>query len=167
VTEGSRIYLDANIFIYALEGGDDVGSASRALLFALSERPGRAMTSELTLAEVLVRPERERDLDLKRRYMDLLLWRRFIELRPVSRSVLLESARYRAVAKGSASPSPESGELKPDRRNFLADAIHVVTAIDGRCEIFVARDRRIQLPQGMRRVQPDRHGISELVESLR
>jgi predicted nucleic acid-binding protein len=160
VVERPRIYLDTNLFIDAFEGPDEVSTIVRPLLFELRNHPGLAVTSELTLAEVLVRPEREHHTYLKRIYLDLLIWSKAIDLKPVSRQILLESARYRAVAHPTK-PGPEE-----NRRNFLPDAIHVVTAIFENCQFFVARDTRIRLPHGMSRVSPDAAGVAQILSAL-
>ena len=49
----SPIYIDANPFIYVVEGRDALAAPIKALFASLRERPGLAVTSELTLAEVL------------------------------------------------------------------------------------------------------------------
>ena len=53
------VYLDANIFIYALEGYPDFQARITILLEAMDHQEIEALTSELTLAEVLVKPFRE------------------------------------------------------------------------------------------------------------
>lgn len=160
VAEAPLVYLDANFFIYALEGEDERSEPLQAFLRELRRRPGIAITSELTLAEVLVKPQREHDFDLKRRYISLLLSSRAIELRPVSRDVLIESARYRAVAYPNP-PAPIE-----DRRNFLPDAIHIVTAIQNRCSYFIANDTRLRLPAEMQRLSPIGEDLRPLIARL-
>ena len=154
------VYLDANVFIYALEGDVARRQLIQELLSVLQRSPGLAITSELTLAEVLVRPQKDRNFDLKRRYLNLLVLSRAVELRPVSREVLIESARYRAIA------FPDRPDPREDRRNFLPDAIHIVTAAQGRCRYFVANDTRLRLPVGMTRLSADPDGIRALTESF-
>jgi predicted nucleic acid-binding protein len=154
------VYLDANVFIYALEADAARRQPIQSLLLALREHPGAAITSELTLAEVLVKPEKDRNFDLKRRYLELLVWSSAVELRPLSRNVLIESAQYRAVA------FPEQPDPREDRRNFLPDAIHIVTAVQGRCRYFLANDTRLRLPAGMTRLSADPDGIGGLMESF-
>ena len=58
------IYIDTNVFIYAVEGASDTAAPSRRLMEALSERPGTAMTSEITLAELLAPAKRQDALPL-------------------------------------------------------------------------------------------------------
>jgi len=47
---GERIYLDTNIFIYALEAYPEYVSALTSLFVAIDEGKIKAVTSELTLA---------------------------------------------------------------------------------------------------------------------
>lgn len=158
--DSGRIYLDSNVFIYALEGDETTAEVAMSLLNAVRAKPKFAVTSELTLAEILVIPEKARQLGLRRRYLDLLVWSGVFDLRPVSREVLIESARYRlAVHPGKPAP-------RDDRRNFLPDAIHVVTAIESGCGFFVARDKRLKLPRGLTQILPDTSGISRLLKLL-
>src|SRR5258708_29129310 len=104
----TRLYLDANVFIYAIEGSAEVSNPLRELFGLLRARPGAGVTSELTLAEVLPRAN-----DLRRRnYLDLIVWSRIFDLHPISRDILIETAEYRKVA----------------RMPKLPDAIHEVTA---------------------------------------
>jgi len=53
---GTTAYLDTNLFIYAVEGYEPEEAFVRALFLALEGGEFAAVTSELTLAEVLVRP---------------------------------------------------------------------------------------------------------------
>ena len=51
-----RVYLDANVFIYALEAATEHLPDLTALFDLLAAGGAAAVTSELTLAEVLPRP---------------------------------------------------------------------------------------------------------------
>lgn len=149
---GGMIYLDANPIIYAVEGKTADAQPARDLLNKLRERPGSAVTSELTLAEVLAPPKRKdaMALPMKRRfYLDLLVRSGFIELKPVSRSVLLQTAELRKVTNAK-----------------LADAIHVTTAIQSKCRYFVSNDRGLKLPRGIRMVLPDETGIVRILKEI-
>jgi predicted nucleic acid-binding protein len=53
--ESSRIYIDANPFIYAIEGDKALARAMMDLFSLLRQRSGVGVTSELTLAEVLAK----------------------------------------------------------------------------------------------------------------
>ncbi|WP_052341742.1 type II toxin-antitoxin system VapC family toxin [Salinarimonas rosea] len=155
--ERAVVYLDANVFIMAVETrGADEQAVAR--LFASEAAAGlRRLTSELTLAEVLAGASRASDRRLVRAYLSLILESGLVEVQPVSRAILIETAHYRAVADQGAAPGA-------DRRNFLPDAVHVVTAITNGCAVFVTNDRRLKLPQGMRRIEPTAEGIGDLLD---
>lgn len=155
-----RVYVDANPLIYAVEGTDEVSAPVQALLAALAGMPGTAVTSELTLGEVLVGAESRASLLHKRMYLNLLVGSGLFDLVPVSRQVLLEAARYRATVYSDA-PAPPN-----DRRNFFPDAIHIVSAAEAECLFFVSGDTRLRLPAGMSRIAPDRTGIDALIRFL-
>lgn len=142
----SRLYLDANIFIYALEGEPTIFDPLRELFSLLKEKKGRAVTSELTLAEVLPKAS---DID-RRSYLNLILWSGIFDLHPVSRDVLIETADYRKAA----------GMPK------LPDAIHAVTAIRAGCRTVLSRDHRLRLPDGYTIVPPEPANIATLIRDL-
>lgn len=152
MTDLPRVCLDANAFIYALEGvrAESEISDQILVLFGLV-RTGRCVgvTSELTLAEVLVGPELRDQTVLKRDYLDLLAPRQSIfDLRPITRDIPIESVADRARMHPDK-PGPDQ-----QKRNFLPDAIHVVTAVDAEASHHVGSDQRIRLPAGMERLDP-------------
>lgn len=151
---GRVVYLDANPFIYALEGAEDIASALKDLFVLLRQQPGSAVTSDLTLAEVL--PKRKVP---DRQFLELLIWSGIFDLRPVSRDVLVETADYRRIA-GTRHPD---GNISMPK---LPDAIHVVTAIRSHCDIFLLSDLRIKLPETIRFVRADKDGIDRLIKEL-
>lgn len=144
--QASRVYLDANIFIYAIEGEPRIFDPLRKLFSLLRTRKGAAVTSELTLAEVL---PRARAVD-RRNYLDLIVWSRIFDLHPVSRDILLETVDYRRSA----------GMPK------LPDAIHAVTAIRAGCRKILSRDRRLRLPEGYTLISPEPDDLSALIGEL-
>jgi predicted nucleic acid-binding protein len=142
----TRLYLDANVFIYAIEGNAEVSNPLRELFGLLRARPGTGVTSELTLAEVLPRAN-----DVQRRnYLDLIVWSRIFDLYPISRDILIETAEYRKVA----------------RMPKLPDAIHVVTAIRAGCRTILSADSRLKLPEGYAAFLPNRETLSRLIREL-
>ncbi len=123
------VYLDTNIFIYAVEGYEPEEAFLRELLSALDGKSLAAVTSEFTLAELLVKPfELGRD-DVVSAYIDLVQDSERITVAPVDRAILIEAARQRATL----------GILMPD-------AIHVATAMASACDVFLTNDRKLKLP---------------------
>jgi predicted nucleic acid-binding protein len=142
----TRIYLDANVFIYAIEGSAEVSNPLRELFGLLRSSPGAGVTSELTLAEVLPRAN-----GLQRRnYLDWIVWSDIFDLHSVSRDILTETAEYRKVA----------------RMPKLPDAIHVVTAIRAGCRTILSADSRLKLPEGFTSLLPNRENLLGLIRDL-
>ena len=123
---GERVYLDTNIFIYALEGYPDFVNELTELFEKFDEGNLSAVTSELTLAEVLVRPFIDGNIQRQTAYQQALQSSEALEVVPVNRDVLIEAARLRSVAN-----------LR------LPDAIHGATARLTGCETFLTNDRRL------------------------
>ncbi len=91
------------------------------------------MTSEITLAECLVKPFADKDIFAVETYMALLGEQPGLPVVPISRPILLSAAQLRAEMK-----------LK------LPDAIHVATAKWAECSAFITNDRRIKHNDGLR-----------------
>lgn len=127
-----RVYLDTNIFIYALEGYPAFRPALTTLFESLDRRELTAVTSELTLAEALVKPLLDRHAERQAAYLQLLQPTVSLQVVPVSREVLIAAARLRAVAT-----------LK------LPDAIHVATAQLTGCAYFLTNDARVPTLPGL------------------
>jgi predicted nucleic acid-binding protein len=70
---GQRVYLDANIFIYAVEGFAAHAASIQALLAAMDAGEIIAVTSELTVAEVLVKPLKDQNQAVQQAYKTFLL----------------------------------------------------------------------------------------------
>jgi predicted nucleic acid-binding protein len=123
--QSGSVYLDANVFIYNTEGYP----AYAAILKQISDRMEagdlHAVTSELTLAEVLVKPIADGDDALVQTYLDTLETSEGLLVAPVSRAILIQAAGIRA----------RNDSLR------LADAIHVATAQATACRTVVTNDK--------------------------
>ena len=95
----------------------------RTAFTAIDRGDVRAVTSELSLAEALVKPFQDRRADLQAVYIKAISAAPFSEVRPVSRQVLIEAARIRAGQKVN-----------------LPDAIHLATAQMAGCGVFLTND---------------------------
>jgi predicted nucleic acid-binding protein len=148
------VYFDTNPFIYCFESTPEFAALFRPLMEVLKENPGAAVTSELVLGELLAPRRDGKGLPghtRKRLYLDLLVWNKFFDLRPVTRDILIETADLRAFVS-----------LK------LPDAIHMVTAIHAGCRYFLSSDGDVRKgPRDLERVAPDAAGIETLLRALR
>jgi predicted nucleic acid-binding protein len=128
-----RLYLNANIFIEAMETAGADGDHAWWILDAARDGEFDLVTSELTIAEVLVQPIRNGDDELAKAYRDMLRPTDMLELVPVSTTVL-ESAAY----------------LRASRRALkLPDAIHLASALRAEVRYFVSRDQGIPDVDGL------------------
>jgi predicted nucleic acid-binding protein len=148
-----RIYLDANVFIYFIEGKPLVADPLRELFVTLVRRPLVAWTSELTLAETLAPPRRPGALPLAEKqpkYLDLLIHSNIVQLAPVDRDILIRTA-----------------ELREATKHKLADAIHVASAAKAECAYFVSGDADAKrLPAGMTWIVPDQDGVRTITKAI-
>ena len=93
--DGRTTYLDANIFIYAVEGHEKYSEPLGNLFRAVVRHSVGAFTSELTLAEVLVKPFHEAQPDLVEHYRSVVQTHDGLTVTPVTRAVLVEAAPCR------------------------------------------------------------------------
>jgi len=122
---GRRVYLDTNIIIYAVEGYEAHAARIKFLLQGMTEGTVTAVTSDLSLAEVLVKPMRDRNQKLEEVYRQFLLPTESFRNSAISREILAAAAGIRA-----------DSSLK------LPDAIHFASAINQNCDSFLTNDER-------------------------
>jgi predicted nucleic acid-binding protein len=128
------VYLDANILIYLVEGFPAHQESLERLVGVFESAGATFVTSELSLAEVLVRPIREQRNDLIDQFEQLLGTGSDIGTVAVDLGMLRRSAEFRAMNGGN-----------------LLDAIHVASAMSCGCSIFLSEDVRIKVVQPMQR----------------
>ena len=126
--EGHVVYFDANVFVYALEGYQPYIQPLDALFEAVDAGRIRAVTSQLALAEVLVKPLMDDNTRLQEAYADAIRTSGSLSVIDVSREILVQAARLRAT----------------HRTLRLPDAIHIATAQSARCDAFLTNDDRLR-----------------------
>lgn len=146
-----RIYLDANVFIAAYESRGARSDHAWWILDAVETNEFLSVTSELTLAEILVRPLQDGDKELAGLYRDILSSDDGLEVPVVDRNVLIEAAMLRSFSRS----------LK------LPDAIHVATARQRDCRFIVSDDRRLPVAPGLTVVQLGPHALDVMRASAR
>jgi predicted nucleic acid-binding protein len=131
--QGRRVYLDTNIFVYALNGFPDYAAILTQLFDSLEAGTFTAVTSELALAEVLVIPFRHNDAAEEDRCRSIFAVRPGFELLPVNMNILERMARMRAGVPTVRTP----------------DAIHAATAQFAACHVFLTNDDRLKTLPGL------------------
>jgi len=128
ILKGRRVYLDACVFIYALEGVSEWRGLVQAIFQAIDGGHCAAMTSELTLVECLIMPLRLGNPTLAEQYKNALQTRPGLAVLPVNRPVWMEMAALRAASPSLRTP----------------DAIHLASAALNRCDLFLTNDKRLK-----------------------
>jgi predicted nucleic acid-binding protein len=123
---GKRVYLDSNVFIFAVESTNPWTAILADFFAAIDDRAVHAFTSELTLAEVLAKPLAAAANDLVAKYDQMLADNSVIDVVPVSRAILRSSA-----------------ELQAQLGLKLADSIHVATAKHSACDFVLTNDEKL------------------------
>ena len=124
---GSTVYLDTNIFIYALEGYVEYMDILAFLFSLIDKKKLLAVTSELTLAESLVKPMLDNNIALQQSYKQAIQPTESLEISPITRDILIDAAELRATYSVQ-----------------LPDAIHLATALKNRCHLFLSNDHRLK-----------------------
>jgi len=122
---GRLVYLDTNVFVYALNAFPPFVEPLAELLRGVDDGSVRAATSQLTLMESLVLPFRNRDAHQEDRCRMILRPRSGLQLLPVSLGILETAARLRAESPSLRTP----------------DAIHLATALQAGCEALLTNDQ--------------------------
>lgn len=145
----TRVYLDTNIFIEIFEGRGRLSELLTQLLIAVEneDRRQRLVTSELALAELLVKPIALQRHDLIRIYDNWTTSNSYLEVVPVVRDVLSDAAALRAS----------------DRSLKLPDAIHLTTARGTHCRYFLTRDKRIKGQYGVEILDATQENVEALL----
>lgn len=129
----TRLYLDSNIFIYTIEEYPVFSNVLDRLEMGILNGKIQALTSEVTLSEVLVKPIADGDVIKIQAYHRSMRNGNTFTVVPVDRSILIEAATVRA-----------NSNLK------LPDAIHLATAILHGCTHFVTNDQHFKNYQSVK-----------------
>ena len=130
--KGKRAYFDTNVFIYLIEGYAAFEASLDEIRQSILRREAEVFTSELTLCEVLVLPFRSHNTELAHIYRQFIEESGAFTLLSTTRETYIRASLFRA----------QMG-LK------MADAIHMATAVENGCEVFVSNDSGLKTPKGM------------------
>lgn len=129
---GGRIYLDTNIFIYAVENVQEYREIIFSIYSRVKETRSTLVTSELTLAECLEHPFKNNDKNSIENYERTISNSKILSSYSITKDILKESARIKALYK-----------------NKLPDSIHLATALIHNCDLFITNDLKIKKPDGI------------------
>jgi predicted nucleic acid-binding protein len=119
----TRLGLDTAPVVYLVETHPRYGPLVEEVFDRLARGQFRAVTSPITLAEVLVLPLRRRVVRLQRAYQDVLLRNRYLDLFPIDEVV-----------------SARAAQLRADYRLRLSDALQLALALQASREAFLTND---------------------------
>lgn len=128
-----KAYFDTNIFIYLIEEHEEYKEKIVSLIQSLDAIGCEIFTSEITLAECLVKPMQDNDTESQEVYENAIKQSDTLNVQSVSRNILIKAAQLRAVLK-----------------NKLPDSIHLATAIECHCDVFFGNDKGIKNPDEIR-----------------
>lgn len=87
--QGRKVYLDANIFIYTLEGMEPWADLLSGVFVGLTIGELSAVTSSLSLSECLVLPFKQNKNELVAVYREALLSSHYLTTAPIDDRVLI------------------------------------------------------------------------------
>lgn len=129
---GTRVYLDTTVFIYLLEDFPPYSAKLEDLFNAVARGEIQGITSELSLAECLVKPIADGNPEARLAYESALRSSPELPVLPITREVLIRAAEVRA------------------RQKFrLPDAIHLATAELAHCDSFLTNDTELKRAEGV------------------
>ena len=132
IATASKIYLDANCIIYFIERTDETQSKISDLIrFATDKGLGLAC-SEIGIAECLYGAFKLKSEALASLYHEIFYQVGLLEIGPVDGE--------RAIA---------AAQLGAEKSLKLVDALHFLSALEMRCDLFVTNDERIKSSHGM------------------
>lgn len=134
--QGKRIYLDINIFLYCFEDISPYSEMLQPIIENIERDFFYAVTSELSLAEALVKPMKDNNQHCVDVYLHGIQTTPTMTVIPVDRTILIEAARIRSTTS-----------------NKLPDAIHLATALYERCDSFLTNDLQIKTIPPLQMIQ--------------
>ena len=123
IPNNSRIYLDADCFIYSVERHPDYWPLIKPVWTSAADSLISIFSSQLIITETLVVPLRSGNFSIITSY-EAFLSAGDLQLLPITEAVLREAASIRAKYNVKT-----------------PDAIHAATALLSKCDIFLTNDK--------------------------
>jgi predicted nucleic acid-binding protein len=139
ILNANRIYADSNVLIYLVEGSPEFLPFSEKIFRYAIENGMPLVTSEIAIAECLHGAYKYGSETLAEEYREIFLDANVFSFVPITRDILERSAM-----------------IGTEQKLKLIDSIHVTSAIDAGCDVFVTNDRGIRSTPNLKVVQlPD------------
>jgi predicted nucleic acid-binding protein len=122
-----RLYTETAPLIYYVEEHPTYVAKMDAIIATIEERPIEAVSSVITLTEVLTHPLKLSNARLVLEYRD----------------ILLNSGRFRLLQVTSRI-AESAADLRARYNLRTPDALHVAAGIDARCDAFLTNDTGIK-----------------------
>jgi len=129
---GRRVYLDANVLIYFLDGASGQTPQATCVLQGAADGVFRAVTSDAAIAEVMVGPYRTGNQMMIRTVKEFF-----------RKTLLLE------VTAHSAQAFDDAAMLRATQAMPFIDALHLATSAAARCDALITNDRRLKSALGV------------------
>lgn len=129
---GRRVYLDANVFIYFLDGTPRLRESAAALLRAARDGHFSAITSHAAVAEVMAGPYQSGDPLMIRNTREFF-----------------QQPRLVTLVEHTAKAFEDAAMLRGTLGMPFIDALHVATAASAGCEVIVTHDARMRSALGV------------------
>ena len=135
------IFLDTNVYVYALENEDLLGKKARELFTSISEKKPHIYTSVLTVAEVLTGVFKKGLEARIEEYLEFISGNGSIKVLDIDRKISIASAQLRAEL-----------ELKKKNKLKTPDSLQLACALSVGSNKFVTADKNIPKKIGGTRV---------------
>lgn len=132
ILKGKRVYFDANIFIYILEGNPSLTTVINDLRDLIFQGDITVTSCDLIYTEILPFHARKKDYNAIEHIIEFISK---FEISPITKQVFIHAGILRG----------ETGMKTPD-------ALHVVSAIQNSSEVFLTNDTGIKTPSNITRV---------------
>ncbi|MBX9878749.1 MAG: PIN domain-containing protein [Candidatus Obscuribacterales bacterium] len=135
---GKTIGIDTAPFIYYIEENATYFPLIEPLFQAIADSKLEAVTSVITLLEVLVKPLREQRFDLAGQYRHILL-----------------NSRGLTIAESNTTIADRAAHIRAEYNIRTPDAIQIATAILNNASVFLTNDSQLPKIEGIEIVKLD------------
>lgn len=122
-----KLMIDTASFIYYIEENEKYLPSIKPIFSKIDSFKINAITSTITLIEVLIHPIRENDKELKNKYLEILLNNANLEIIPIDIMIAQNASKIRA-----------NYNIK------TPDAIQLACGITHNCDTFLTNDEQLK-----------------------